>query len=81
MNILDFYKMNNFLNKYVAFSLPASKMFITKCPKHIRNHSGIMSGTYFSPFQGLLPIPGPQEGSKAIFWPYFGSLNNFPHFL
>ena len=30
--------------------------------------------------RGLLPIQGPQEGSEAIFWPYFGILNNFPHF-
>ena len=27
------------------------------------------------------PIQGPQEGSEAIFWPYFGVLNNFPNFL
>ena len=30
---------------------------------------------------GLFPIQGPQECFEAIFWPYFGSLNNFPHFL
>ena len=30
---------------------------------------------------GLLPIQGPQEGSEAIFWTYFGILNKFPHFL
>ena len=30
---------------------------------------------------GLLPIQGPQEGFEATFWPYFGILNNFPHFL
>ena len=29
----------------------------------------------------LLPIQGPQDDSKAIFWPHFGILNNFPHFL
>ena len=30
---------------------------------------------------GTLPIQGPQEGSAAIFWPYFGILNNFPQFF
>ena len=35
MNILDFYKMNNFLNKYLGFNLPESKMVITKCLKLI----------------------------------------------
>ena len=53
MNILDFYKMNNFLNKYFGCILPASKTAITKCLKLIWNHSGIISGTYFSPFQGV----------------------------
>ena len=53
MNILDFYKMNNFLNKYFGFSLSASKMVVAKCLKLIWNHSGIISGTYFSPFLGV----------------------------
>ena len=53
MNILDFYKMNNFFNKYFGFSVPAAKMIVAKCLKHIWNHSGIISGTYFSPFQGV----------------------------
>ena len=35
MNILDFYKINNFLNKYFGFSLPASKMVVAKCLKLI----------------------------------------------
>ena len=35
MNILDFYKMNNFLNKYFGFSLPASKVIVAKCLKLI----------------------------------------------
>ena len=80
MNILDFYKMNHFLNKYFGFSLFASKMVVTKCP----NSSEIIQGSLGDIFQfisgGLLPIQGPQEGSEAIFWPYFGILNNFPHF-
>ena len=29
----------------------------------------------------LRPIQGPQDNSEAIFWPHFGILNNFPHFL
>ena len=28
MNIMDFYKMNNFLNQYFGFSLPASKIVV-----------------------------------------------------
>ena len=45
MNILDFYKMNNLLNKYFGFSLPASKIVVDKCLKIIWNHSGIINGT------------------------------------
>ena len=43
-------------------SLPASNMVVAKCLKLIWNHSGIISGTHFSPLQG------PQEGSEAVFW-------------
>ena len=32
-------------------------------------------------FRGLLPILGPQEGSKAISRPHLGVSNNFPHFF
>ena len=35
MNILDFYKMNNFLNKNLGFSFPPSKMVVAKCLKLI----------------------------------------------
>ena len=35
MNILDFYKMNDLLNKYFGFSLPASKMVVARCLKLI----------------------------------------------
>ena len=35
MNILDFYKMDNFLIKYFGFSLPASKVIVAKCLKLI----------------------------------------------
>ena len=54
MNILDFYKMNNFLNKHFGFTLPASIMVVAKCLKLIWNQSGIISRTYFSPFQGVI---------------------------
>ena len=53
INILDFYKMNDFLNKYFGFSLPALQMFVAKCLKFIRNQSGIIIGTYFNQFQGV----------------------------
>ena len=67
--------MNNFLNKYVAFSLSPN----------VSNSSEIIQGSLVGPilvlFRGLLPIHRSQEGSKAVFWPYYGCLNNFPHFL
>ena len=78
MNILDFYKMNNVLNKYFGLSLPASKMVVAKCLKLIFNHSGIISGTYFIPFQGVYYL---YRGLRRASKPYFGILNNFPHFL
>ena len=62
MDIMDFYKMNKFLNKYFGFSLPASKTVFTKCLKLILNHSGIISETYFSSFQGVLD---PNRGFSA----------------
>ena len=55
-----------YLNKYSGSSLPASKTVVTKYLKFISNHSGIIIGTYFSPFQGFLTQKGAQEGSKAI---------------
>ena len=39
MNILDFYKMNNFLNKYVAFSLSPN----------VSNSSEIIQGSLVGP--------------------------------
>ena len=48
-----------------------NKKFLTKtkCLKLISNHSMVVSGVYFNPFQGS---QGPQEGSEAkilTFWP------------
>ena len=71
MNILDFYKMNNFLNKYFGFTLPASKM-VAKCLKLIWNHSGIISGTSFTSFQGLLYL---YRGFRRA--PFFGLIGEF----
>ena len=68
MNILDFYKMNNFLNKYFGFSLPASKVIVPKCFKLIWNHSGIISGAFFSPFQGVYYL---YRGLRRAPKPYF----------
>ena len=45
--------MNNFLNKPFGFTLPASIMVVAKSLKLIWNQSGIISRTYFSPFQGV----------------------------
>ena len=74
MNILDFYKMNNFLNKYLGFSLPASKMVVTVYLKLIWNHTGMISGTYFCPFQGVYyPYRGLKRAPKL----YFGLILEF----
>jgi len=57
-------------------------MVVVKCLKLIWNHSGIISGTYFSPLSESITYTGVSGGLReAIFWPYFGILNNFPHFL
>ena len=53
MNILDFFNVNNFLNKYFGFRFPTLKKVVAKCLKLIWNQSGIISRTYFSPFQGV----------------------------
>ena len=74
MNILDFYKMNNFLNKYFGCILPASKTAVTKCLKLIWNHSGIISGTYFSPFQGVYYL---YRGLRRAPKSYFGLILDF----
>ena len=66
--------MNNFLNKYLGFSLPASKMVVAKCLKLIWNHSGIISGTYFSPFQGVYYL---YRGLRRAPKPYFGLILEF----
>ena len=78
MNILDFHKMNIVLNKYFGSSMPVPKMVVPKCLKLIWNHSGIISGTYFSPFQvvfylyrGLRRAPKPYFGLILEFWIIF----------
>ena len=55
---------------------------------NVSNSSEISQGSLVGPisvhFRGFISytlIQGPQEGSEAIFLPYFGILNNFPHFL
>ena len=74
MNILDFYKMNNFLNKHFGFTLPASIMVVAKCLKLIWNQSGIISRTYFSPFQGVYHL---YSGLRKATKPYFGLILEF----
>ena len=74
MNILDFYKMNNFLNKNLGFSFPPSKMVVAKCLKLIWNHSGVISRTYFSPFQGFYYL---FRGLRRAPKPYFGLILEF----
>ena len=74
MNILDFYKMNNFLNKHFGFTLPASIMVVAKCLKLIWNQSGIIRRTYFSPFQGVYYL---YRGLRRAPKPYFGLILEF----
>ena len=74
MNILDFYKVNNFLNKYFGFSFSALKKVVAKCLKLIWNHSGIISGAYFSPFQGVYYL---YRGLRRAPKPYFGHILEF----
>ena len=64
---------NNLYNWYYKSSKAYiyKKKFLakTKAPKLISNHSMVVSGVYFNPFQGS---QGPQEGSEAkilTFWP------------
>ena len=75
MNILDFCKMNNWMNnKSFGFNLPASKMVVAKCLKLIWNYSGIISGTNFSPFQGVYYL---YRGLRRAPQPYFGLILEF----
>ena len=62
------------LNKYIGFSLSASKTVVTKCLKLIWNYSGIISGTLFSPFQGVYYL---YRGLRRALKPYFGLILEF----
>ena len=73
MNILDFYKMNNVVNKYFGSSLPESKMVVPRCLKLIWNHWWIISGTYFSPFQGSITYTGASGGLRSHILASFGN--------
>ena len=66
--------MNNFLNKFLGFNLPASKMVVTKCLKLIWNNTGIICGTFFSPFQGIYYL---YRGLRRAPKPYFGLILEF----
>ena len=66
--------MNNFLNKYFGFSFPTLKKVVAKCLKLIWNHSGIISGAYFSPFQGVYYL---YRGLRRAPKPYFGLILEF----
>ena len=78
MNILDFHKMNNFLNRYFGFSLPVSKMVVAKCLKLFWNHSGIISGTYF---RGSITYAGTSGGLRSHILALFRNFEWFFSFL
>ena len=63
------------------FRFQFAKTVVAKCLKLISNHSGIISGTYFSSFQGSLTQQEAQEGSEYIFWPNFLIFNDSPQIL
>ena len=58
----------------LVFSLPLSKMVVAKCLKLMWNHSGIISGTYFSPFQGVYYL---YRGLRRAPKSYFGLILDF----
>ena len=63
MNILDPKKKNNPFEYIFWFQF--AKTVVVKCLKLISNHSGIISGTYFSPFQGSLTQTGASEAETS----------------
>ena len=76
------------MNEYFGSSLPVSKTVVAKCLKPIWNYSGIISGTYFSPFQGVLYLfrglmrtPQPYLGLILEFWIIFLIFFNNSSFL
>ena len=54
--------------------MPASKIVVDKCLKIIWNHSGIINGTLFSPFQGVFYL---YRGLRTTQKPYFGLILDF----
>ena len=68
MNILDYHKINNFLNKYFGFSLPASKTVL--------NSSEIIQGSLVGPLsaQGVLYL---YRGLRRASQSYFGLILEF----
>ena len=81
MNILDFYKSNNFLNKYFGLSLPASKIVVAK----VSNSSEIIQGSLVGPisvhFRESFTYRGASGGLQSHILALFWNLNNFPNFL
>ena len=69
-----FIKWIIFLTNILVFSLPASIMVVAKCLKLIWNQSGIISRTYFSPFQGVYYL---YRGLRRAPKPYFGLILEF----
>ena len=95
MNILDFKEMNICFEWIFCIFIKLIIVWISilvlvrprqkqSSPK-VSNSSEMIQGSLVGPisvhFSGLLPKVGPQEGSAAIFWLYFGILNNSPHFF
>ena len=50
------------ISKFKGIYIQKKFLTKTKCLKIISNHSMVVSGPYFNPFQGS---QGPQEGSEA----------------
>ena len=69
MNILNPKKMNNPFEYIFWFQF--AKTLVAKCLKLILNHSGIISGTYFSSFQGSLTQTGASGGLRDHILAFF----------
>ena len=74
MNILDFYKMNNFLNNNFGFSLPASKMVVAKSPNSSEFNQGSLVGPISVHFRESIIYT---EASGGLRGPILALFRNF----
>ena len=78
MDILDFKKMNISSIDILVLVCLRQKQSSPNVSNSSKINQGSLVGLISVRFRGPYPIQGPQEGSEAIFWPYFLILNDFP---